>query len=141
MGFCGRKAFFVLAVSMGMLLLRAAYSPVMAQPYEEEVDWLLKIRLDYPGLGIQDTISLRGPAGLGWFEPYPSLIFPPHLEVDADIDTIRLWNRSGVWGNDIPGFPIHGKGFLLPPEPGWRAFSTSLLSSACPSVFRSTRSL
>lgn len=112
----------VLAASLGMAFLSGAVSPSAAQEHAERVDWRMTMRLHYPQLGIQDTIRLYGPVDMKWFEPYPSPLFPPHFEVDSRIDTVRWWNRTGVWGSELPGMPIVGKAYLLDPEPTVESF-------------------
>ncbi len=115
-------SFLVLAVSMGMLLVHGFAAPAAAQLNEEKFDWRVTIRLDYPELGVQDTISLMGPGKLKWFPPYPSPLFPPHLEADSQIDTVRLFNPTGSWAWNPPGMIWPGKGFLLDPEPVIESF-------------------
>jgi hypothetical protein len=122
MDFCGRKVVFVLCVIMGWALLQGAFAPVAAQPYAEKTEGRVKIGLDYPGLGIQDTVTLYGPVDLKWLEPYPSPLFPPHFELDGEIDTCRLNNPTGSWAWNPPYRPLISKGYLLDPEPWVESF-------------------
>ncbi len=129
------KAVCVLAASVGMLILQSALFPAAVRPQETTVDWRMTMLIDYPELGIQDTVRLWGPAELKWLAPYPSPLFPPHLEIDSRIDTIRLRNRSGVWGRELPGFPIMGKAYLLDPEPWVESFFDVTFEMVIPERF------
>jgi|GEM_PF-3801738 len=122
MRYCGRKVFLALAVSMGISLLQAASSPVLGDPQEKKAETRVTMWIDFFELGIQDTVRLFGPVKLNWLDPFPSPEFPPHFEIPAWIDTVRWWNRSGVWGREVPGIPIEGRGFLLEPEPWVESF-------------------
>lgn len=135
MHFCTGRLFCVLALSMGISFLHGASSPVAADPAAERVDWRMKMLLEYPLSGIRDTIMFYGPVDIEGLEPYPSPLFPPHEEVDSRIDTVRWWNRSGVWGRELPGFPIAGKGYLLDPEPWVESFFDVIFRFGVPERF------
>jgi hypothetical protein len=123
MNFCERKLFGILAAFLGIMLIQVAFLPAAADAEEEEtVGWSLIIRLDFPGLGIQDTCRLWGPVDIRWLPPYPSTDFPPHFEIDSEHDSLRLRDREADRARSRFGFPIVGKAYVLDPEPWVESF-------------------
>lgn len=133
MRFSGRTVFFSILFIALVALLLAGVAPgaAAARNLEDPPDTLrLRVRagarleLEFPGSGgTPDTCDLWGTIDISSQPPFPSLDFPPHLEVDSSFDSLNLFGRgSGTRVGGYPYFKSHGKAYLLDPEPWVESF-------------------
>ncbi len=124
MSFCLRKLPFILAFTMAVVLFQGIGSPVMAglDTCDVFLDVEAEFEFEWP-----DTIGVRlaGRSRYIWSEAFP-------FEIDSEIDTCNLRNRTGyeIW--EAHSFASLGKTFLPEHDPWIESFFDIFLEVQVP---------